>query len=562
MAMLIPAFGVGTAVAKRAVAAYQEAFQAGMVSTAQALALAMDREIGAYRATMATLAGSSALDGLVPDLDAFEVEARRASAALSTSVTLLDGGSLRQIINTALPPGAPAGRISAADFRAVAATGKPLVTDLVIGAVAQRPVVGVAVPVERAGQVRFVLAARLQPERIARLLEGQSSRGMGFDVLVDSSQRVVARSREHEAYVGRQAPEWFTTSTAGRAAGFLEGISVSGQAVVLGFARLGTVPGWVIGSVELRSNYVASWRRPLEMLALGGGLLVLLGTMLAVWLSRRLIQPVTALVRAVQALGTTGATTPRLFPPASGVAEFEALRRGLIAADDALRARDLAKQQADERQALLMREVDHRAKNALAVALSLAQLAPRAVPPDQFATVLVGRIAAMARAHSLLSKAAWSGGDVKAIAEGELAPYAERVVLAGPAANLVAEAVQPMAMLLHELATNAAKHGALSRPEGRVRLVWGFAAAGDGLRFTWAESGGPTLADEPQTFSFGSRLITQLVERQLGGTIEFDWQAGGLQVGFTLPPGKVSRGLELPPQASQHAVQYGIADGA
>lgn len=560
--MLIPAFGLGTAVAMRAITAYQDAFQTGLVNTAQALALAADREIDAYRATMATLAASSALDGSVPALATFEVEARRVSAALSTSIILLDAGSMRQIFNTALPPGEPAGRISAADFRAVAETGKPLVTDLVIGAVAKRPVIGVAVPVERNGHIPFVLAARLQPERIARLLEGQSSRGMGFDVLVDASQRVVARSREHETYVGRKAPEWFTTGTAGRAAGFLEGISISEQRVVLGFARLSSVPGWIVGSIEMRSNYVASWRQPLELLTLGGGLIVLLGALFAVWLSRHLIRPVTALASDAQAFAVGGGDRAlRPAAPASGVAEFEALRRGLIAADEALRTRDLAKRQADERQALLMREVDHRAKNALAVALSLAQLAPRAVPPDQFAAVLVGRIAAMARAHSLLSKAAWSGGGVEAIAEGELAPYAGRAVLAGPAANLVAEAVQPMAMLLHELATNAAKHGALSGPEGRVSLSWSFAEADGGMRFVWTESGGPPLAGEPQNLSFGSRLIAQLVERQLGGTIEFDWQAGGLRVSFTVPPGKVSVGFDMPP-AMRQALVPGTVDGA
>ncbi|WP_165982315.1 HWE histidine kinase domain-containing protein [Dankookia rubra] len=560
--MLIPAFGLGLASASRAVTAYQEAFRNGLVATAEALALATDREIDAHRATMATLAGSTTLDGPVPDLAAFEVEARRASAALGTPVLLLDGASMRQIVNTALPPGEPAGRVSAGDFRPVAESGEPIVTDLVTGAVAQRPVVGVAVPVKRDGLIPFVLAARLAPERLARLLAEQKSDDTGFNVVVDGHQSVVARSREHAIYVGRQAPGWFTAGTAGRNSGFLEGMSVSQQEVVMGFARLGSVPGWIVGSVAMRSNYVASWRRPLEILVLGGGVTVMLGAVLAIWLSRRLIRPVTDLVGAAQALAAGGTATPLPLPPASGVAEFEALRLGLSAAEAALRSRDLAKRQADERQTLLMREVDHRAKNALAVALSLAQLAPRAVSPDQFATVLVGRIAAMARAHSLLSETAWSGSDVRAVAEGELSPYAGRVALAGPTAHLVVEVVQPMAMLLHELATNAAKHGALSGPEGRVSLSWRFTDPDGGLQFTWKESGGPPLAGEPPHRSFGSRLITQLVERQIGGSIDFAWHTSGLEVSFTLPAGKASGGSDPPLLATGAVLQPGPACGA
>ena len=99
-----------------------------------------------------------------------------------------------------------------------------------------------------------------------------------------------------------------------------------------------------------------------------------------------------------------GETTPLPQAPPSGVTEFEALRVGFIAADAALRRRAVAQREADERQILMMREVDHRAKNALAVALSLVRLAPRNVPPKVFASAVEGRVAAMARAHSCLPK--------------------------------------------------------------------------------------------------------------------------------------------------------------
>ena len=190
------------------------------------------------------------------------------------------------------------------------------------------------------------------------------------------------------------------------------------------------------------------------------------------------------------------------------------------------------RRRAEERQALLMREVDHRAKNALAVALSLVRLSPRE-DAALFASAVEGRIAAMARAHSLLAREKWGGADLRAIAEGEMASQAGRVTLCGPPIRLAAEATQPVAMLLHELGTNATKYGAFSRPAGRVALEWTLDPAA--LRLTWRESGGPVLAGVPLRSGFGSRLLTQLTERQLGGQIALDWAAQGLQAVLTLP---------------------------
>jgi len=191
------------------------------------------------------------------------------------------------------------------------------------------------------------------------------------------------------------------------------------------------------------------------------------------------------------------------------------------------------RREAEERQALLMREVDHRAKNALAVALSIVQLAPRDVPPDAFAAGITGRIAAMARTHSLLAAGGWQGAELRALVDAELAAYAGHVAMEGPAVRLTAAAAQPVAMLLHELATNAAKHGALSTPEGRVELGW--APGPDGLRLTWQERGGPPLAGPPARGGFGSRLLNSLAKRQLGGAVELDWSdPAGLGVTITL----------------------------
>lgn len=186
------------------------------------------------------------------------------------------------------------------------------------------------------------------------------------------------------------------------------------------------------------------------------------------------------------------------------------------------------RREAEERQALLAREVDHRARNALAVVQAVVRTTQAATAED-YRTAIEGRIAALARAHGLLATGRWTGGDLRTLAHDEVAPYLDdgddRAVLDGPPVKLAPDAVQPVAMILHELATNAAKHGALSVPAGRVHLTWHVDAAGD-LHLEWRESGGPPVAGEPARRGFGSGMI-QRAARQLGGATQCDWNRGG-----------------------------------
>ena len=167
-----------------------------------------------------------------------------------------------------------------------------------------------------------------------------------------------------------------------------------------------------------------------------------------------------------------------------------------------------ARRQAEERQRMLAREVDHRAKNALAVALSLVRLT-RAEDPRRFAEAVEGRIAALSHAHSLLASERWSGAGLRAVIQAELAPHvaAGRILLRGPAVWLGPAAVQPVSMVLHELATNAAKYGALSLPGGRVEVRWGRDPADGALVLRWEESGGPPVPGAPRREGFGSGSV-------------------------------------------------------
>src|SRR5207248_4190746 len=134
------------------------------------------------------------------------------------------------------------------------------------------------------------------------------------------------------------------------------------------------------------------------------------------------------------------------------------------------------RKEAEERQVLLVREVDHRARNALAVAQSIVGLT-RAPTIEGYITAVQGRIAALARTHTLLAESRWQGADFRKLIEEEMAPFcgpkSDRCGISGPSVSLNPAIAQSLALVVHELATNAAKYGALSVPAGAVARQWG-----------------------------------------------------------------------------------------
>jgi PAS domain S-box-containing protein len=207
-----------------------------------------------------------------------------------------------------------------------------------------------------------------------------------------------------------------------------------------------------------------------------------------------------------------------------------------------------AQRRAEAERQLVAREVDHRAKNVLAVVQSIVRLA-RKSDPESFARAVLARIAALGRAHDLLASGEWRDTDFRRLAEQELASDkarpadAGRIALQGPPAPILAVAVQPLAMVLHELATNAARHGSLAVPGGRVTLRWRSDA--EEFRLSWVECGGPVLAGPPAHQGLGSRLIQATVTLQLGGQVTRRWQPEGLVCELRLPRHRV-----MPPAAA------------
>jgi two-component sensor histidine kinase len=196
---------------------------------------------------------------------------------------------------------------------------------------------------------------------------------------------------------------------------------------------------------------------------------------------------------------------------------------------------------AAERQTLLAREVDHRAKNALAVVQAALRLT-KAPDVPSYMHAVEGRVAALARAQTLLAEDRWTGADLRALLRGELEPFLNvgsgpHVQLEGPALAIPAGAAQPLAMAVHELATNAVKHGGLSAPSGGVSVTWRLesGAPTPQLHLSWTERNATPLAGPPTRRGFGTRVLDATIRQQLGGSVAKAWPAAGLVCTITLP---------------------------
>ena len=199
------------------------------------------------------------------------------------------------------------------------------------------------------------------------------------------------------------------------------------------------------------------------------------------------------------------------------------------------------RKQAERRQKLLLDELNHRVKNTLATVQSLAaQSARTSTSVDEFRARFEPRLIALSKAHDRLTRNQWEGARLRDILEEELAAHASgerRLEAAGPEILLPPRASLSLSLALHELATNAAKHGALSAPEGRIRVEWQVekrdASGPPRVALRWTESGGPPVVP-PQTRGFGSRLLA-VTAQELDGEMTFNFRKSGLEWNLSFP---------------------------
>ena len=192
---------------------------------------------------------------------------------------------------------------------------------------------------------------------------------------------------------------------------------------------------------------------------------------------------------------------------------------------------------AADRQKLMIDELNHRVKNTLATVQSIAMQTARShTDPKTFAEGFQARLLALSHTHDLLTRSHWEGADLRAILEHETEAHGpQRISLVGAPVALGPAAALSLGMIFHELATNAAKYGALSGPEGRVLVDWAVADLTDPkLHLTWREIGGPPVS-EPTRRGFGSRLIERNVRHDLAGEVKLEYATSGFGAEFMVP---------------------------
>jgi two-component sensor histidine kinase len=202
--------------------------------------------------------------------------------------------------------------------------------------------------------------------------------------------------------------------------------------------------------------------------------------------------------------------------------------------------------QAERDQKILTRELDRRAKNLLAVVKTVAERAGSNAPTvDEFVKMFQSRIESIARIHSQLSRGSWRGVDLSEVVREELEPFAKgaSMLIDGPAVVLPPDVAQAVSLTLHELATNAAKYGALSQVHGQVSIKWTRDAVGtpEGrLVIDWRESGGPK-ATTPTGSGYGSSLIRELIPYEVpGSSVELDLAPGGATCRIVVPLARIA----------------------
>jgi PAS domain S-box-containing protein len=200
----------------------------------------------------------------------------------------------------------------------------------------------------------------------------------------------------------------------------------------------------------------------------------------------------------------------------------------------------------EERQQLLLHELDHRVKNTLATVQSLArQTLHNAENLTEGHAALEARLIALSRAHDVLTRERWEGAQLRELIGGALSAYRgadapNRFEIDGPEVSLVPKAALALSLALHELATNAAKYGALAGETGRVRLEWSLSREEErGFRLCWTESGGP-MVREPMRRGFGSRLIERALARDIGGDVRLTFAPEGLSCLIAAPANEIT----------------------
>lgn len=491
--------------------------------SARTLMNAVDTILSKQIAVAQMLARSPTLEA--DDFPAFRQEALRAMAGLSGGWIILADENGRQLMN--LRPGAIEPLPNRVETgmtlqRRAFETGEVQVSGI-FRAVRNSPTVTVEAPVRRQDKPPLEIIIGMHPGIFLALFEQWNLPEGWLAGLIDGNGNFIARSRNHDQTVGNPASPDFRAAARRSAVGWNETRSLEG--IIVATAHVTSpLSGWVMGLAADKAVFEAPIRDTIMLAGLAAGATTLLSLFLAMWSARRIARPIEQIEQGTHALMLRRTIT---FSN-TGLPEADRTLDALAATARVFEQHDKERDERESHVRLIMRELSHRSKNLLAIVLAIArQTARHTTSFSDFESRFNSRIQALADAHDLLVDQQWSGAYIDDLIRAQLVAFGmEKVSCHGERIMLRTEAVQNVALALHELATNSSKYGALSVSSGSVSIDWARQPAADGgapdLRFTWRDSGGPPVTP-PTKKGFGCFVLERVTVNALGeGSIEFN----------------------------------------
>ena len=494
----------------------QEIAAAQVNDTAEIVSNAIDREIYGLLTSGRVLAASPTL--AEDRLQQFHERTAAALAGTFTTAELIDRDmTVRVETQESFPPtGERFG--DRALVQKVLDTHQPAISGVSFRKKRGEFIYQVALPVKARDKVNYVLilskattsfeaviADRNLPSRWSAIIKDTAGKRVFAAVTSDGRMRPRQISYDNPSIIE-------TIGNAGMGSDLIEASTVSNLS---GWTTTVAVPSAVIGRPVMRS-----W-----LLLVGvGALLLAFSVALGITFGRRLADPI---LRLSQQAGKIGRGDPATMI-STDIAELAQVSKVLAQASRERR-------EAEEQNRFLMREMSHRAKNQYALIAAIARRAANeSADTTQFLATLSEALNSLARSADLLSSGGWHSVSLVELVKTQLQAFntgSRQIVHDGPAISLNATAAQTIGLALHELATNAAKYGALSTPDGKVAITW---TCGDKLRLSWRESGGPPVTP-PRHSGFGTLVTQKMTARGLGGSVDMDYAMTGVVWVLTAP---------------------------
>lgn len=526
--IVVPLLIVGVCLAVLYVTAERTALQEEANQVVREARFSVDRELQRYASALDVLANSANLNqGNFQELYNLALAVTKAIPRSAINLRTVGGKTIFSTLRPfgAVLPQADHQRLIEADQDAVK-KGHVAISDLWIGSITRSPWIGLVQPIVSNNDNRYVLGLGIEAGSISEIINSQLKSKQWLIGVVGKDNVIISRTWQPERFVGQKATEGYIQNAKSDAGTFynttLEGVSVFNTYVrsdLTGWTFVAAIP-----VAELQAPLKRSALALFGLLTIGAALSVLFSYLYALFL----LKPAAKLLEVAAAPSTY--SDVKL---STGVKEFDYVTEKIASSMIALKKRD------NER-AVLIDELNHRGRNMLTAIQSIAyQSVRRAASLEEFEDSFNGRLSALAKSYGLLTRNDWRSVDLRQLILEGCEPFAEadKIQLSGPEVRLQSNVVTGMAMIIHELCTNATKYGSLKHPTGSISVKWAVLTVENkkAIKFEWKEKGLSLPTDGSMKQGFGSHLINAIVEGEFRSKIERRFDTDGFYFSMSIP---------------------------